>query len=77
MRGKRQQRIYVDAQRLYSLAETEAMILQIADADRLIRTTRAELHRVVLQLFLLKTIRHNRGQSVERLVGGPSGRSTR
>ena len=69
VRGKRQQRIYIEALRLYSLAETEGMILQIADADRLIRTTRSELHRVVLQLFLLKTVRGTR--SVRAPAGEP------
>ena len=54
VRGKRQQRIYQEARGHYTTAEIEGLVVLIADTDRAVRTNRAELHRVLLQLLVFR-----------------------
>jgi DNA polymerase-3 subunit delta len=54
VRSKRSQKVYLEASRGFSRAETEGLIVLIADTDRRIRTGRSETHRLLLELFLYR-----------------------
>ena len=52
IRGKRNQRLYADAVRHYSLAELQSIIRLVAVYDRRVREIKSSLHSCVLQLFV-------------------------
>jgi DNA polymerase III subunit delta len=56
VRSKKSQRTYLEARRLYSREQVEALVLLIADTDRRIRMGRAETHRLLMEMFLYRAI---------------------
>jgi DNA polymerase-3 subunit delta len=61
VRSKKAQRVYLEANRRYSRDEVEGLILLLTDFSIRLRTTRTELHRLLLQLFLYYAIVHGTG----------------
>jgi DNA polymerase III subunit delta len=56
VRSKKSQRTYLEARRLYTREQVEALILLIADTARRIRMGRAETHRLVMEMFLYSAV---------------------
>jgi DNA polymerase-3 subunit delta len=57
VRSKKSQRIYLEAHTKYSLEEVKQIIVLVSDCDRLLRTIRADLHRLLLQCFIYYCIK--------------------
>lgn len=56
IKGKRRRGVYTTAHKAYSLKEAQALISLVAEFDVRLRSYKAELHAVLLQLFLYYAI---------------------
>ncbi|MBN1699231.1 MAG: DNA polymerase III subunit delta [Spirochaetales bacterium] len=57
IRNKKSQRIYAEAHSRYGLNEVKQIIILVSDFDKLLRSIRSDLHRLLLQLFLYYCIK--------------------
>jgi DNA polymerase-3 subunit delta len=52
IRSKKSQRIYTEAHTKYSLQEVKQIIVLVSECDRLLRSIRSDLHRILLHCFI-------------------------